>query len=225
MSIRIFESFFAAMHPATENSDEGFAWFSGFPTPLFNFIGHFSSEQNLDAMLSQGPEGVPLSAWSTCDDDAEKLKARGFTPYAPCPLMERQVEAVELPSHTIRREDGNAFYELLGKGFEMPPELCNSLRKLTEKVTSESYVATSGNDDVSCGTLLINGKVGGIFNMVTLADHQKQKHGRQILQMLMHRAHALGLEKLVLQSTPNAVKFYEHSGFSTAKPIEIYVKN
>ncbi|MBX9923551.1 MAG: GNAT family N-acetyltransferase [Rhabdochlamydiaceae bacterium] len=230
-ALQELESLYDKMLPAQENSKEAFAWFSGIPHPLFNAVMHLSTNKSLESkvadLISQGPNDIPLSFWvhnqNGPNDLVTVLKEKGFQSVVTCFLMNWDIKPTPLPSHQIQIADLEIFHNLLATVFHFDEPTKNGLAKLLANVQAENYVLYLNGTPVGAGTLIPNKTTGGIFNIAILPEHQKKGLGRSMMQFLMNRASILGLENLVLLSSPASEKLYSELMFTKCCDIEIYV--
>ena len=78
-------------------------------------------------------------------------------------------------------------------------------------------VAVQDGQLIATGALIPEGDgVGRIVRMSVSRSHRRRRLGRQLLQVLLERAHALGYHRLVLETTgtwADAIAFYQAHGF------------
>lgn len=231
-TLQELENFYDMLHPAQEKNKERFVWFSGIPHPLFNAIMHFSCDEQeakevFDTLIREAPP-LPLSFWHHSLNRSAKmtdiLKETGFQPAIVCPLMSWRTQSISLSSSDIRPATMNVFHDILGKAFHFDQAVKEGFASLMNKISAENYLIYRNDQPIGTGTLMSKGKVGGIFNLAILPDHQKNGYGRSLMQFLMKRSGDLGLEKLVLLSSPIAEKLYSSLGFTKELDIELYVR-
>lgn len=227
-----FENFYEAMMPAQKNSKQSFAWFSGIPHPLFNAVMHLRVNHDLEnvveALISEAPRNTPLSFWIHNQNKSsglvEVLKGKGFQSILTCPLMTWNVEPTCLPKNEIKIGNLEIFHNLLATIFHLDEVVKKGFAKLLENVEAENYLIYHDRQPAGIGTLVSNGKIGGIFNIGTLPEFQRKGCGRAMMQFLMKRASILGIEKLILLSSPLAEKLYLELGFTKCFDVEIYAR-
>lgn len=230
-ALRALEKCYEVMKPAQEKTDQSFVWFSGIPHPLFNAVMHLKSAHQIgakiDAIIAQAPDGIPISFWvhnqNSSLDLKEELVRRKFQCIITCPLMEWSVKPVSLnPQYEIKRTDGDIFHTILANVFHLSEDVKNSYAKILESCGAENYLIYCDGYPVGTGTLILNGKTGGVFNISTLPEYQKKGYGRAMMEFLMNRSASLHLENLVLFSSPVAEKLYSDLGFRKCFDIEIF---
>ena len=226
------ENFYDLLTPAQENTPEFFVWFSGIPHPLFNAIMHLKHEdvqEKVETLVSQAPQNLPFSFWVHSQNGTnnliEVLHAKGFQPIATCPLMTWHVNTIPLPQHRIETANLDIFCDLLGKIFHFDEPTKESFANLLDNVVqAKNYILYHENQSIGTGTLVVNEKIGGVFNVGILPEYQKKGYGRAMMQFLMNKASNLGLDHVVLLSSPNTENFYSHLNFTKDLDIDVYVK-
>lgn len=229
-ALQILERCYEIMKPAQANGPDSFVWFSGIPHPLFNAVMHVRSREcNINNLIAQAPEGIPIAFWihnqNTYPDLKIALQKRGFQHIMTCPLMEWSVKPVASSSHsryTIKATNEAVFHTILADTFHLSNEVKERYAKILEGRGIENYLIYYDGQPVGTGTLILDKKTGGIFNISTLPDYQKKGCGRAMMEFLMNRAAHLSLETLVLFSSPVAEKLYTNLGFQKCFDIEIF---
>ncbi len=231
-ALKDLENFYDALSPAQENSKEAFAWFTSLPNPLFNAVIHLSPsidvEEKVDQLIAMAPPTAPLSFWIHDENHAEGLtpilQSRDFQLIITCPLMTWQVKPVEVPSFDIRPANMVIFMDIMATNFHCDETTKKGIAEMTNKIDAENYLIYLDCEPVGTGTLFPQGKIGGIFNVSTLPEHQKKGCGTALMLHLMNRANQLNLDSLVLLSSPVAENLYNELAFTKVLNIEIYAK-
>lgn len=227
-ALQELENFYDAMMPAQEKSKESFVWFSGIPHPLFNAVMHVTNRDKMETLISEAPKEFPLAVWVHPQNEmpalAELLKERSFQFLITCGLMSWDVKSTQVSEFEIRNADLEIFYTVLAETFLFDDRIKKEYANLMGNVEAENYLVYQQGQPVGTGTLVVNGSVGGIFNVATLPQYQKKGCGRAMMQFLMHRAELLRLKQVVLLSSPVAEKLYEDLGFIKHFPVEIYAR-
>ncbi len=217
-TLQELENFYHMMHPAQENTEEAFAWFTGLPHPLFNAVMHLKEEKKIDHFIAPH-----ISFWVEGENAlSAALKKRGFQAVMSCPLMTWQTASLPAPNQTIAPADAE-FHSIVAKTFQFDQTVKEGFAKLVANVEAENYLIYAEGKPVGTGTLIPNGKTGGIFNLAVLPEYQRRGLGRAMMQFLMHRAAKLHLEKVVLLSSPIAEKLYASLGFTKSTALDIYI--
>jgi len=230
-TLAYFETCYEKLYPATENSDEAFAWFSDIPHPLFNAVMHLSCKDvraKIDALIEKVPANNPISFWvhpvNQAEGLVEILNEKGFAPIITCPLMTWPVAPIKALEYDIRfvEENRDPFNRITGEAFHLDGIILQKYSNILETMDLEKYLLFINDEPVATGVLCPHGDIGGIFNIAVLQEHQKNGYGRAMMTFLMHRGNELGLKQLVLMSSPVAEKLYSDLGFEKIFDIEIY---
>ncbi|HSX37285.1 MAG TPA: GNAT family N-acetyltransferase [Chlamydiales bacterium] len=223
------ESCYEVLAPAMENNSEAFAWFTGLPHPLFNAIMHLDGKDpaaQLDRLIlrAQGPISVWVPVGTKHAHSLKALKMRNFASIGSCPLMKWTVQpSSQSPKHEIRKADRKIFHEISATNFGFEEPFGKEFVTLSYQPRVENYLVYCDGKAVGAGTLIPSGKIGGIFNMSTLSASRNQGCASSLMHFFMNRARELGLEELVLLSSPETEKFYSGLGFQTVLQLDIYV--
>jgi ribosomal protein S18 acetylase RimI-like enzyme len=230
--LKVLEECYDAMLPATEKSDRAFVWLSDIPHFLFNAVLRLSDPNGASAVddLIKRTEDHPLSFWvhplNQVDDLAKILHERGFDPAISCPLMAWKAVPMGGIDCDIR-PIGNetlAYAEIIKEAFHLDDTTLQKYMKLASHLSEENYILYVDGQPVGTGLLIPRGKEGGIFNIAILPKQQKKGLGKIMMTFLMKRAYEMGLEELVLFSSPMAEKLYFSLGFEKILDIEIYAR-
>jgi len=219
------EHYFSSMMIPIMDTETEYVWFSGLNHPIYNSVIHCTHSDRVDFILKKAPKDVPISFWIPPQSDAlvEILKERGFEKLVTCPEMHWEVKAIDLPKAKIELVHHNdEFYRILlsVNGFDEP--LSREVKKLLMRTPVEDYLIYDEGRPVGTATLFVDGRIGVIFNVAVLPEVQKKGYGSAIMRAVMHRAHELGLQTLVLHSSTVAVKMYKSLGFEQESELEIY---
>lgn len=230
--LKQLEEFYDLLIPATENSHEAFAWFSGVPHPLFNAVMHLfcegSIEAKIEALLKQAPRNKPVSFWSRPYNTAHGLDAslirRGFAEVITCGLMAWEVQPCKKSDLIIERAEKKMFNDILSKVNHFDAVVQKAFFDLLEHPQLENYLVRHEGKAAGVGSLLYHGQAGGIFNLSTLEAHQRKGCARAMMQFLMHRADELGLKQVVLLSAPMTGELFRSLGFVKVCDIKIFAR-
>lgn len=227
------EHFFSSMMAPTVDTEEEFAWFSGLKHPIYNAVIHFhhseAIEEHVDALLKKAPKDTPVSFWVPPVPESDALiavlKQRGFEKINSCPVMSWEVKETAQPKKRVElvtAETLDEFYRILLIVFEIEESLGRELRILADRSPAENYLVYHEDIPVGVATLYVDGKVGCIFNVAILPEYQKKGCGSAIMHYTMFRAHQLGLQTLILNSSSAALKMYRSLGFEKKSDLDIY---
>lgn len=231
--LKHLENCYDAMRPATEKSEQAFAWFSDIPHPLFNVVMHLSCKDvdaKIDTLIEKAPTGNPVSFWvhpgNRAEGLVEILKGKGFAPIITCPLMAWPVRPVITSEYNIRSAKKNmkVFNQVTSVVFHFDEIMKEKYADILKTFDSENYLLFVNDEPIATGILFSNGNIGGIFNVAVLPEHQKKGYGRAMMEFLMHRANELRLKQLVLLSSPVAEKLYSDLGFEKIFDVEMYAR-
>jgi N-acetylglutamate synthase-like GNAT family acetyltransferase len=228
--LKQLEELYDLLIPATENSHEAFAWFSGVPHPLFNAVMHLSCkgalEAKIEALLKQAPKNKPISFWShpynNADGLDESLIQRGFAEVITCGLMAWEVKPRKEPDLTIERADKKTFNDILAEVNHFDGIVKKAFCDLLEHPQLENYLVRHEEKAAGVGSLFYHGQAGGIFNLSTLEAHQRKGCARAMMQFLMNRANELDLKQVVLLSAPISADLFRSLGFVKVCDIKIF---
>jgi ribosomal protein S18 acetylase RimI-like enzyme len=229
-SLKQFESFYEEMAPAYEQSPDAFIWISGYSHPLFNVVMRFSytedAGERIDDLLAKNPR-LPMSFWVQPQSRTlpTLLNERGFQLVMSTPLMEWEVVPIPATEWDIRPADMTHFETILGSVFHFDASTLKNYMSLFKPTSAEHYLIYHYGRPIGTGTLFPYKGIGGIFNISTLEAYQKQGYGCAMMKFLMNRASQLYLKKLILQSSPMAVKLYTDLGFKKCFDVNVYAKN
>jgi len=85
------------------------------------------------------------------------------------------------------------------------------------------YVGYVDGDAVSTAATVIAGGAVGVYNVATLPGHQGRGFGEAIMRHALDRARDRnGIERTVLQSTPQGIRLYERMGYKAVTSVAVY---
>ncbi len=233
--IQHFESFFKAMKPALVDDKSLFIWISNLNHPLYNLITHLSCpkenlEELFDFLVKKFPPHIPHSFWVHSENQTKGLEdvllKRGYKFLAVCPILTWQVEHTPQPIFDIRKAvDRKAFYQILNITSKYDQVLGENVACLLNNTNAEHYLGYLDDRPVGIVTLFCNGETGVVSNLATLDEYQRKGCGRALMLTLMKRAHEMGLQQLILGTSPVAEKLYDSLGFKEQINVQIFTKN
>jgi len=228
--LKHYESFYEAIHPAAENNDEAYAWFSDIPHPLFNAVMHLSvpnPAEKIEALIEKAPAGNPISFWVHSENRTERmvdiLQEKGFAPIVTCPLMSWAVESVSMQEVDIRPAERAVFNQISSEAFHFDPVTKEKYGNLLAQLDAEKFLIFWEDVPVGTGILFASGEVGGIFNIAVLPEYYGKGLAKAMTRYLMKRAKELGLKQVVLLSSPDVETLYSSLGFKKIMDIKIYI--
>jgi hypothetical protein len=228
-TLRHLKECYELFHPADENTDEAFIWFSKIPHPFFNAVMHLGPEGNFQAKIDQIIQKVPLdlpySIWVLSDPKYAKissyLEEKHFSPALTCSLMRWSVESIPLPDADIRIADPASFHTILAAVYHFDEAVKKGFSDLLEKGRCENILLYVGGKPVSTGSLILCGYYGAIFNEAALSGYEDKSPA--LIQHIMQRAYTLRMQQLVVLSAPEYEKIYLDLGFEKTGEIVLYV--
>ncbi len=85
------------------------------------------------------------------------------------------------------------------------------------------YVGYAGGQPVSTAATVIAGGAVGVYNVATVPDRQRRGFGEAIMRQALDQARERhGIERTVLQSTPQGLRLYERMGYSAVTSVAVY---
>jgi len=85
------------------------------------------------------------------------------------------------------------------------------------------YVGYAGGEPVSTAATVIAAGAVGVYNVATVPDRQGRGFGESIMRQALDRARdRYGIERTVLQSTPQGLRLYERMGYSVVTNVAVY---
>lgn len=148
----------------------------------------------------------------------------------PGMLAERLKPPVrELPRLTTRSVGDDitwrAFCEIGALCFNVPlawfQEVFEDPRVWTSGFTG--YVGYADGQPVSTAATVIAGGAVGVYNVATLPDRQGRGFGETIMRYALDQARdRYGIERTVLQSTPQGLGLYQRMGYSKVTSVAVY---
>lgn len=222
-----FQNFYEALHPAQEKNENAYAWFSNVPHPFLNVIIHLSSDnaaEKIDALIAQNVLNNPMTVWVHPENHAEglvdTLQKRNFNLMVTCPAMTWKVQSMPVCEANIRPADKEIFYDIVSTAYQVDESVRRECVKLLDSLDCENYLFYVDEKPISTASVFVCGPVGEVFNDATLTEGGVTS--KEMMQFLMHRAHELGLERLIVLSYPEAEEMYRELGFETLFNVEVY---
>lgn len=86
-----------------------------------------------------------------------------------------------------------------------------------------SYVGYVDGQPVSTTAVIHGGGALGVYNVATLPGYQRRGYGEAVMRYAVEdRRNALGISRVILQSTPQGYRLYERMGFKTVTRVSVY---
>lgn len=227
---------------ATDGHPDVATGWSPVPTPLLNSIigARFAPSEAADRTRAVlGPylrRGLPFLWWATPSTFTAAMdtvvREAGLVPQ-PCPGMHLAlpVGAPEpLPAGVeiavVTPETNDAMLRVLGLGFDLPEDAVHVLDALMKSLPAELIVhvlATRDGEAIACGSLLVTGDTGGLYNIATLAEFRGRGIGRAVTQALLDLARQRDCRQAILHSSGLGRGVYERLGFAQVCQVPQYV--
>jgi GNAT superfamily N-acetyltransferase len=188
--------------------------------------------------------GLPFWWWvfpsSQSPATIHMLKAKGFSFIESIPSM--LADLTLLPDEetfntavTIMRvrnkEDLNLWEEVSFSGFDFPHETQEQYHRFvsTFNLSADSpqkfFLACLNGKPVATSLLFLNGNVGGIYFVTTLAGQRKKGFGQALTKATMRFAKIVGARYATLQSSPDGLRAYQQAGFKEFCRVDVYGMN
>lgn len=85
------------------------------------------------------------------------------------------------------------------------------------------YVGYADEEPVSTAAIIVGGGALGVYNVATLPGRQRRGFGETVMRYALEDARRrLGLDRVVLQSTPAGLRIYERMGFRKVTTVAVY---
>jgi ribosomal protein S18 acetylase RimI-like enzyme len=175
-----------------------------------------------------------------CEDwieqPARKRSRRWFEHYGlrlstelPGMIADRILPPVRpLPRIDVRRVRGaptwNAFCEIGSVCFHVP---ITWFREVFDNASVwdgfMSYVGYVDDEPVSTTSIVSGAGVIGVYNVATLPGSRRRGFGEAVMRQALDEVRReLGVERVILQSTPAGLALYERMGFRTVARVSVY---
>jgi len=179
-------------------------------------------------------------AYWVCEDwieqPARKRSRRWFEHYGlrlstelPGMIADRILPPVRpLPRIDVRRVRGaptwNAFCEIGSVCFHVPITWFREVFDNTSVWDGfMSYVGYVDDEPVSTTSIVSGAGVIGVYNVATLPGSRRRGFGEAVMRQALDEVRReLGVERVILQSTPAGLALYERMGFRTVARVSVY---
>ena len=195
---RSINSIGAGILPISEKLSHCIDFYQHHHLPCLFRITPFSQPHNLDVELA-----------------AADFEAHQDTRVMSVALSEIEPSAAPSAAQSVNAERfATAFCELHG----LDPAKASAERERYARAADRSVfvVQSDGDTPVACGSLALEGKLAGIFGMVTAVSHRGRGLAAAIVAKLLHDARAAGAETAYLQVEADnapARRTYSNFGF------------
>ncbi len=179
-------------------------------------IKNIFASKNLPLMWWVDPSDMPM-------DLADRLEKLGFTFTEQTSIMYRLqgIPLVPYDPHRIAIQKVTTVQELedfcLVKGGDAQ-EVAMNLQLYSKFIEPHTYpielfVAYHDQDPVSMAVTVCNDTIGSIHSFATRSEAQGRGYGTQMLRFLLERLYSTGCSMVLLDSSEQALKWYEKNGF------------
>jgi GNAT superfamily N-acetyltransferase len=216
-------------------------WYSSSYIPVFNGASIFDprliTRETLSAIETYFKwRGRPFSIMSL--DALVPYAARHFmrfnyTEYDALPAMwldgppadalrgssDLWVSRVITPPHLV------PFRSLISQVFHlsMPEVNLVMAERALEIPTIRHYLGWLDNTPVGTATLVLSGKVAGVWNVGTLPSHRKHGVATALMRHILSEARSLGYHSSMLLASNEGLPLYAHLGYETLSTIRVFV--
>lgn len=219
-------------------------WFSrtDINHPIFNAVHHCrlrldEADENIERIKALG-KPVIWRVWPSTDpaDMAERLESAGFVDHGAAIGMARSIgewwtgaDLAGLRFTTIKTERNlTEWVDVFTEGYAMPDFLRVAYldyytQLLKRGVPLYHFLGWCDDRPVCAGSLWVDNKTAGIYNLTTLPDSRRQGYATAMSYWLLSNADYRGCLAAVLQAAPDAVGLYDRLGFEEFCEIGHYV--
>ncbi len=163
-------------------------------------------------------------------DDIFRRRGLYLATELPGMLAERLRNPVrELPPLDVRRvaDDATwrAFCQIGAQCFNVPLEWFQEVFEDSRVWENgfHGYVGYADGEPVSTAATVIAGGAVGVYNVATVPDRQRHGFGEAIMRQTLNLARERhGIERTVLQSTPQGFDLYRRMGYSVVTSVAVY---
>ncbi len=226
-----------AMKTGIESVDLNMAWNEKPLVPDDN-----KSIQNIKKYFQQA--GLPFWWWvfprSQSAATIGMLGAEGFSLVESIPSMVADLtllsdeETCDSGVSIIRvknKEELNLWEEVSFTGFDFPYKTKEQYHRFvsTFNLHADSpqkfFLACLNGIPVATSLLFLNGNIGGIYFITTLAEQRKKGIGLELTTATMRFAKIAGARFAALQSSPDGLRVYQQAGFKEYCRVDVYSLN
>jgi GNAT superfamily N-acetyltransferase len=240
-----FRSLAHAAGGVSETVDGVLCWLSRSYVPLFNGAAIISSAQinrdTLDTLFDYFSKRAPqakhcvLTLDSLTPGALGQMRHYGYTEQEDLPVMWLEMSNLGLGSRPltanldIQLVDGpvllEQFRDVLGRTFFMPREEVDLIlsERTLEAGHVKHYVGSVEGLPVATATIVLDGKVAGVWNVGTLPEWERKGIGGAIMRHILFDAQELGYNASMLLASPEGVPLYERLGYVTLDTMRVCV--
>lgn len=119
------------------------------------------------------------------------------------------------------------FCEIINTCFEFDEVMANfyhhAMTRLLSHPQFEHYLVYNGKNAIGTGSIFMQGKVCGFYNLGVLPEYRQRGIGQKIQQFRLCQAQNLGAEQVVLQASSMAEQMNKTVGFETVMHLVPYL--
>jgi ribosomal protein S18 acetylase RimI-like enzyme len=134
-----------------------------------------------------------------------------------------------LPTLEFRRvnneQERRAFCALGSVCFHVPPGWFEEIfdRRMKDRRDFEAWIGYLNGEPIASAATVTTGGVIGVYNVAVLPAHRGRGYAETAMRYAVAQAHErTGLERVILQSTRQAIRMYERLGFSPFTRILVF---
>lgn len=226
-----------AMKTGIESADLNMVWNE---KPLLP--GDNKAIQNIKKYFEQA--SLPFWWWvfpsSQSPATTDMLKAEGFSFVDSVPSLladltglsdEETGDAVVSIIRVRNKEELDLWEEVSFAGFGFPNETKEQYHRFVSTFNfsvdspQKFFLACLNGIPVGTSLLFLNGDVGGIYFITTLAQHRKKGIGLELTMATMRFAKIAGARFATLQSSPDGLRVYQQAGFKEYCRVDVFSLN
>jgi predicted acetyltransferase len=85
------------------------------------------------------------------------------------------------------------------------------------------YLGWLDDTPVSTATLVLSGKVAGVWNVGTLAEYRRRGVAAAIMRHILSDARSLGFQSSMLLASNDGLSLYARLGYETLSTVRVFV--
>lgn len=128
-------------------------------------------------------------------------------------------------------EEQAAWLDILMEGFQEPVPTRSDFQEYLRRSTADPhilcqhYLARWQGVPCSIATLLRAPRAAGLYHVTTLPAYRGRGLGTAVTLAAMEAAQKMGYERVILFASPDGYPLYQHLGFETVAPGDLYIWN
>jgi ribosomal protein S18 acetylase RimI-like enzyme len=140
------------------------------------------------------------------------------------PRPERSLPRLDFRKVTSEHER-QAFCSIGSVCFHVPPGWFSEIfdRRMKDRQDFEAWVGYLHGEPIATAATVTTGGVIGVYNVAVLPAHRRCGYAEAVMRHAAQQVHErTGLERVILQSTRQAIRMYERLGFSPVTRILVF---